>query len=124
MNKISEIKTIDVFEQYEAAKDIINSFLTSYKNQNSWKIRLLDSYVVFCFIIFVVTFVYVILNGLYPMNAILASLICSLGSMILAGKNIQIFLFEIALVLEKLFIFESFNNSFLKISNKSHFEDR
>lgn len=86
MNKINEIKSIDVLEQMESAKEILNSFFKSYKNQNSWKIRLLDSYVVFCFVVFVITFAYVILNGLYPMNAILASLICSLGSMILAGN--------------------------------------
>lgn len=87
MNKITEIKTIDVFEQIDSAKEIIKSFLNSYKNRNSWKIRLLDSYVVFCFFIFVITFIYVIFNGLYPMNAILASLVCSLGSITLASNT-------------------------------------
>jgi len=86
MNKINEIKSIDVYEQMESAKEIVNAFLISYKNQNSWKIRLIDSYVVFCFVVFVVTFGYVVMNGLYPMNAILASLICSLGSIILTGN--------------------------------------
>jgi len=85
MNKINELKSIDLSEQIESAKEIMKAFFGSYKTQNSWKIRLLDSYVVFCFIVFVVTFAYVILNGLYPMNAILASLICSLGSIILTG---------------------------------------
>jgi len=88
MNKINEIKSIDILEQFESAKDIFNSFLISYKNQNSWKIRLIDTYVIFCFIVFVVTLGYVFLNGLFPMNAILASLICSLGSIILAGNKI------------------------------------
>jgi len=91
MDKISEIKRIDIFEQIEAAKDIFNSFLIRYKETNSWKIRLLDSYIVFCFSIFIITMIYVFLNGLFPMNAILASLVCSLGSITLAGKNIYLF---------------------------------
>lgn len=90
MNKINEIKTIDIFEQIDSAKEILKSFFTSYKNSNSWKIRLLDSYVVFCFIIFIITFVYVLFNGLYPMNAILASLVCSLGSITLASKFLNL----------------------------------
>ena len=85
MNKISEIRSIDVNEQIESAKEIIKSFYSSYTNSNSWKLRFLDLYIIFCGFIFVLTFLYLILNGLFPMNAILASLVCSLGSMTLAG---------------------------------------
>ena len=85
MNNIPQIKRIDIFEQIEEAKNIFNSFFLRYKNTNSWKIRLIDSYIVFCFSIFLITILYVLLNGLYPMNAILASLVCSLGSITLAG---------------------------------------
>ena len=92
MNKITDIKRIDIFEQIELGKDIFNSFFGKYKEQNSWKIRLLDSYIVFCFVIFLITMVYVFLNGLFPMNAILASLVCSLGSITLTGKFIFLFL--------------------------------
>ena len=86
MNKISEIKRIDIFEQIEAAKDIFNSFLIRYKETNSWKIRIIDSYILFCFTIFIITMLYVVLNGLFPMNAMLASLVCSIGSITLAGN--------------------------------------
>ena len=85
MNNLSGITKIDIFEQIELGKDIFNSFLAKYKEQNSWKIRLLDSYIIFCFAIFLITMLYVFLNGLFPMNAILASLVCSLGSITLTG---------------------------------------
>ncbi len=87
MNNIPQIKRIDILEQIEDAKNIFNSFFLRYKSTNSWKIRLIDSYILFCFSIFLITIVYVLLNGLYPMNSILASLVCSLGSITLAGKK-------------------------------------
>ncbi len=106
MNKIKEIKSIDLLEQFESAKEIFKSFLANYKTQNSWKIRLIDTYVVFCSIIFLVTLLYVFLNGLFPMNAILASLICSLGSIILAGKMSFIIIYVFFKFLHQFMIYQ------------------
>ena len=85
---INEIRNIDVIEQYSALKDITATFLESYKQNNTWKIRLIDSFIVFCAFTFVIQLVYIIVNGLFPMNALLAGLICSVGSITLAGKLI------------------------------------
>ena len=83
---VNEIKNLDVYEQYSHLREIISTFLDSYKQNNSWKIRLIDIFIVFCAFTFIVQFAYVALNGLYPMNSLLAGLLCSLGSITLAGK--------------------------------------
>jgi hypothetical protein len=85
---INEVRNLDVLEQYDALKEIISTFLDSYKQNNTWKIRLVDSFIVFCALTLVIQIAYVILNGLFPMNALLAGIICSVGSITLAGKNI------------------------------------
>lgn len=82
---INEVRNVDVFEQYIQLKEIISTFLESYKQNNSWKIRLIDSFIVFCAFTFIIQFLYVVVNGVYPMNSLLAGLICSIGSITLAG---------------------------------------
>ena len=39
---IEQVKNFDIVEQAQSAKEILSSFLLSYKQQNSWKIRLID----------------------------------------------------------------------------------
>jgi oligosaccharyltransferase complex subunit epsilon len=85
---IDDIKNIDVIEQIQSAKEIFYTFLESYKHNNSWKIRLIDSFIVFCGIIFILQFVYIALNGLFPMNSLIAGLVTCIGSITLAGNNI------------------------------------
>ncbi len=82
---VNQVKNFDVVEQYQSLREIISSFLKSYKENNSHKLLLIDTFIVFCFIIFVIQFIYVVFNGVYPMNSLLAGLICALGSITLAG---------------------------------------
>jgi oligosaccharyltransferase complex subunit epsilon len=83
MDKINEIRNIDIYEQYETLRQIITSFIGSYEQTTSWKIKLIDSYIVFSGLVFVVQLIYVVLNGLYPMNSLLAGLIVCIGSITL-----------------------------------------
>jgi hypothetical protein len=83
MDKINEIKNIDLYEQYETLKQIIDSFVSSYHQSTTWKIKLIDSYIVFSALVFAIQFIYIILNGLYPMNSLLAGLIVCIGSITL-----------------------------------------
>lgn len=82
---VKQVKNFDLIEQYHSLKEIIKSFLVSYKENNSQKLILIDTFIVFCFLTFVIQFLYVIVGGLYPMNSLLAGLICSLGSITLSG---------------------------------------
>ena len=90
MNKINEIKNIDIKEQYQTIIEIVTSFLKSYKETTTWKLRLIDSFIVFAGMIFVIQFVYVLLTGLFPMNSVLSGLICCIGTITLTGKDLLI----------------------------------
>lgn len=90
MNKINEIKNIDIKEQYQTILEIVTSFLKSYKETTTWKLRLIDSFIVFAGMIFVIQFVYVLLTGLFPMNSVLSGLICCIGTITLTGKDVLI----------------------------------
>jgi hypothetical protein len=87
MNKINEIKNIDIKEQYQTFLEIVTSFLKSYKETTTWKIRLIDSFIVFAGIIFIIQFIYVLLTGLFPMNSVLSGLICCIGTITLTGNE-------------------------------------
>jgi hypothetical protein len=82
---IEQINNFDIIEQFETGKEIISSFLESYKQQNSWKIRLIDSFIVFCGILLLIQFIFAFLNGLYPMNSVISGLVVCIGSITLAG---------------------------------------
>ena len=86
MNKINKIKNIDIKEQYQTFIEILTSFLKSYNETTTWKIRLIDSFIVFAGIVFVIQFLYVVLTGLFPMNSVLSGLICCIGTITLTGK--------------------------------------
>ncbi len=95
MDIINDIKNIDLVEQYYSIQEIIKTFFKSYKENNSWKIRLIDSFVVFNVAILVLQLIYIVLNGLYPMNSLIAGIVCAIGSITLAGYiNFLYFIFS------------------------------
>ena len=79
------IKNIDVQKEYQTFRSIINTFFKNYKAKNSWKIRLIDSFIVFSAIIFLLQFIYIIFAGLFPLNSIISGLLCSVGTITLLG---------------------------------------
>ena len=85
MKNLMEFGNIDIREQYHILKDISATFLKSYKEKNSWKIRLIDSFIVFNAIIFIVQIAYFLLTGKFPMNSIVSGLVCCLGTITLTG---------------------------------------
>jgi oligosaccharyltransferase complex subunit epsilon len=86
MEKLNEIKNIDIKEQYQTLLEIVNSFLKSYNETTSAKIRLIDSFIVFAACVFIIQFLYIIFTGLFPMNSVLSGLICCIGTITLTGK--------------------------------------
>lgn len=83
MKYINKIKNIDVIDEYEKGKELITTFVKSYKETNSHKIRLIDSFIVFAFLILCVQILYVVFNGLDPMNSFLAGVASCVGSITL-----------------------------------------
>lgn len=84
-NMIDQIQNIDMYDQLHTLKEILTSFYTSYKQNSTWKIRLIDSFIVFCGILFIIQLLYVILNGLFPMNSLISGLVCCIGTITLLG---------------------------------------
>jgi hypothetical protein len=85
MDLVNTLKNFDIYEQYRLLKDIITTFLKSYREKNSWKLRLIDCFIVYCFLVMVVQLGYVLINGKFPMNSIVSGIVCCLGSITLAG---------------------------------------
>lgn len=83
MGLIDNIKNIDIKEETRKLKQLVDSFLTNYKEANSEKIRLIDLFIVFNFIILVLQLCYMLTNGLDPMNSFLSGIVCCLGSITL-----------------------------------------
>ena len=108
---IEQVKNFDIVEQAQSAKEILSSFLLSYKQQNSWKIRLIDSYIVFCGLLLIIQFLFAFLNGMFPMNSLISGMVVCIGSMTLSGNIIIV-------------IFNPIYNSFFKITNKSKNKNR
>jgi oligosaccharyltransferase complex subunit epsilon len=90
MNKINEIKNINIKEQYQTFIEIVTSFLKSYNDTTTSKIRLIDSFIVFAGIIFIIQFAYIVFGGLFPMNSVLSGLICCIGTITLTGNILLI----------------------------------
>ena len=86
MKDIINLKNIDVKREYQTFRSILSTFFKNYKAKNSWKIRLIDSFMAFSFVIFVLQFIYIVIAGLFPLNSIISGLLCSIGSMTLLGK--------------------------------------
>ena len=72
MNFIEYVKNLDVKEEYAKMTELTTTFLKNYKEANPEKIRLIDIFIVFNFILLVVQMGYMLTNGLDPMNSFLS----------------------------------------------------
>ena len=80
---IDRLKRIDIKEEIKNLFELIETFYENYKEANSQKLRLIDTFVVFSFLVFCVQFVYVFFNGLDPMNSFLSGVMACIGTMVL-----------------------------------------
>ena len=80
---IDRLKRLDIKEEIKNLFELIETFYENYKEANSQKLRLIDTFVVFSFLVFCVQFVYVFFNGLDPMNSFLSGVVACLGTMVL-----------------------------------------
>ena len=80
---IDRLKRLDIKEEIKNLFELIETFYENYKEANSQKLRLIDTVVVFSFLVFCVQFVYVFFNGLDPMNSFLSGVMACLGTMVL-----------------------------------------
>ena len=83
MNYVEYVKNLDVKEEYEKMKELTSTFLKNYKEANPEKIRLIDIFIVFNFILLVVQMGYMLTNGLDPMNSFLSGVVCCIGTITL-----------------------------------------
>ncbi len=84
---MQKIKDFNPKEVYGNMKELVNQFLESYTATNSEKLRLIDCFIVFNAILVVLQIIYVIFNGLDPVNSLLAGVFSCLGFMTLLGKK-------------------------------------
>ena len=80
---IEKLKNLDIKEEITNFFEVIETFYENYKETNSQKLRLIDTFVVFSFLVFCVQMVYVFLNGLDPMNSFLSGVMACVGTIIL-----------------------------------------
>ena len=80
---IDRIRNIDIKEEITNLIELLETFYANYKEANSQKLRLIDTFVVFSFLIFCVQMVYVFINGLDPMNSFLSGVMACLGTIVL-----------------------------------------
>ncbi len=80
---VDRLKSLDVKEEIKNFIELIETFYENYKEANSQKLRLIDTFVVFSFLVFCVQVVYVFFNGLDPMNSFLSGVMASVGTIIL-----------------------------------------
>ena len=80
---IDKIKSLDVKQEFNNLIELIEEFYENYKETNSQKLRLIDTFVVFSFLVFCVQLVYVCFNGLDPMNSFLSGVMACVGTIIL-----------------------------------------
>ncbi len=83
---INDFKNFDAVEQYYSLKEIVKTFWNSYKENNSWKIRLIDSFIIFNVLLLIVQFLYVLVVGKDPMESLMSGLVCCIGSITLSGN--------------------------------------
>ena len=80
---IDRLKSMDIKEEFKNLMELIETFYENYKEANSQKLRLIDTFVVFSFLVFCVQIVYVFFNGLDPMNSFLSGVMACVGTIIL-----------------------------------------
>jgi peptidoglycan/LPS O-acetylase OafA/YrhL len=80
---IDRLKSLDIKQEINNLIELIETFYQNYKETNSQKLRLIDTFVVFSFLVFCIQLVYVFFNGLDPMNSFLSGVMACLGTIIL-----------------------------------------
>ena len=80
---IDKLRNIEIKEEIKNLIELIETFYENYKETNSQKLRLIDTFIVFSFLIFCLQVVYVFLNGLDPMNSFLSGVMACMGTGIL-----------------------------------------
>ena len=80
---IYKLRNIEIKEEIKNLIELIETFYENYKETNSQKLRLIDTFIVFSFLIFCLQVVYVFLNGLDPMNSFLSGVMACMGTGIL-----------------------------------------
>ena len=83
MSLINKIKDFNLKEEIEKLKELIQTFYQNYKDTNSEKIRLIDTFIVFSGIVLILQLIYMLTNGLDPMNSLIAGLISCIGTITL-----------------------------------------
>ena len=80
---IDRLKSLDIKQEINNLIELIETFYQNYKETNSQKLRLIDTFVVFSFLVFCIQLVYVFFNVLDPMNSFLSGVMACLGTIIL-----------------------------------------
>lgn len=80
---LERLKNFNFNEEYEKIKDVFETFYANYKEANSEKIRLIDCFIVFNAFLVVLQIIYLVFNGLDPINSFLAGVFSCLGFMTL-----------------------------------------
>ena len=80
---IDRLKSLDIKQEINNLIELIETFYQNYIETNSQKLRLIDTFVVFSFLVFCIQLVYVFFNGLDPMNSFLSGVMACLGTIIL-----------------------------------------
>ena len=77
---IDKLRNIEIKEEIKNLIELIQTFFENYKETNSQKLRLIDTFIVFSFLIFCIQVVYVVFNGLDPMNSFLSGIMACVGT--------------------------------------------
>ena len=80
---IERIRNLEIKEEIKNLIELIEIFYENYKETNSQKLRLIDTFILFSLAIFGVQFIYVFFNGLDPMNSFLSGIMACIGTAIL-----------------------------------------
>ena len=80
---IERIRNSEIKEEITNFIELIETFYENYKETNSQKLRLIDTFILFSLAIFGVQFIYVFFNGLDPMNSFLSGIMACIGTAIL-----------------------------------------
>ena len=80
---VDKLRNLEIKEEIKNLIELLETFYENYKQTNSQKLRLIDTFIVFSFLIFCLQVVYVFLNGLDPMNSFLSGIMACVGTAIL-----------------------------------------
>lgn len=80
---IDRLRTINIREEINNLIELLETFYENYKEGTSQKLRLIDTFVVFSFLVFCIQIAYVFFNGLDPMNSFLSGVMACVGTIIL-----------------------------------------